>query len=103
VDGGEGEGTSLDQGLGRLVLAVIELVRQLLERQAVRRMRADSLDDRQLERLGNALQTLESRTAELRDALGVSRSEVNRALDSIDELLAAPSPGRAGGRDGRRR
>lgn len=84
---GERPRDRLDQGLGQLVVAVVELVRQLLERQAVRRMRAGTLDAQQLERLGEALQALEQRMVELRDALGVTPSELDRALGTVEQLL----------------
>ena len=77
----------LDQGLGQLVVAVVELVRQLLERQAVRRMRAGTLDEEQLERLGQALQALEQQMVELRDALGVTPSELDRAIGTVEQML----------------
>lgn len=94
----ERSGERLDQGLGQLVVAVVELVRQLLERQAVRRMRAGTLDQQQLERLGDALQALEQRMVELRDALGVTPSELDHAIGTVERMLDSSSTdqGRAG-------
>lgn len=88
---GQRSGERLDQGLGHLVVAVVELVRQLLERQAVRRMRAGTLDPQQLERLGGALQALEQRMVELREALGVTPSELDRAIGTVEQLLDSSS------------
>jgi hypothetical protein len=59
------------QGLGRLVVAVLEVVAELLERQAIRRVAAGSLTDDEVERLGQALIALRGQFAELRTALGV--------------------------------
>ncbi|MFC0108350.1 gas vesicle protein GvpK [Kibdelosporangium aridum] len=59
------------QGLGRLVVAVLEVVAELLERQALRRVAAGSLTDDEVERLGQALIALRAQFAELRVALGV--------------------------------
>ncbi|MBO0703300.1 MAG: gas vesicle protein K [Candidatus Dormibacteraeota bacterium] len=87
ASGGEQPMERLDQGLGQLVVAVVELVRQLLERQAVRRMRAGTLDRNQLERLGSALQALEQQMVELREALGVTPSELDRAIDTVEQML----------------
>lgn len=100
---GERSGARLDQGLGQLVVAVVELVRQLLERQAVRRMRAGSLDEQQLERLGQALQALEQQMVELRDALGVTPSELDHAIGTVEQMLDSPDidVGDAGGRQRR--
>lgn len=80
---------SLNKGLGRLVVAIAELVRQLLERQAIRRKRAGSLDPGELEDLGNALRSLEQQTAELREVLGVEPSDVDEALGTIEGALQA--------------
>lgn len=55
------------QGLGRLVVAVLDLVRQLLEREALRRVDDGSLGPDEIERLGQALLGLEQRFAELRE------------------------------------
>jgi len=57
------------RGLGQLVVTVLDIVRQLLERQALRRVDSGTLSDEQVERLGNALQALEERFAELRETL----------------------------------
>jgi hypothetical protein len=79
----------LGEGLGRLVLAVLQLVRDLLERQAVRRADSGVLDDDQIERLGQALMDLEDRFAELREAFGVRQEDLDLRLPfDADHLLA---------------
>lgn len=79
----------LGDGLGRLVLAVLQLVRDLLERQAVRRVDSGSLDDDQVERLGQALMDLEDRFAELREAFGCRPEDLDLRLPfDADRLLA---------------
>ncbi|MDA8391366.1 MAG: gas vesicle protein K [Actinomycetota bacterium] len=60
---------NVERGLAQLVVGVVEVLRQVLERQAVRRMEAGALDEGQVERLGNALMALEERVGELCDAL----------------------------------
>ena len=67
---------TVDRGLGRLVLAVLELLREVLERQSIRHLEGGSLDSDQVERLGLALQALESRLAELRAEFGLDRSDL---------------------------
>lgn len=59
------------RGLGGLVVAVLDLVRQLLERQALRRVDAGGLSTDEVERLGQALLALEERFEELRETFGV--------------------------------
>lgn len=57
------------RGLGQLVLAVLEIISELLERQAIRRMAAGSLSPDEIERLGQGLISLRQQFAELRLAL----------------------------------
>jgi CRP-like cAMP-binding protein len=78
---------SVDRGLGRLVLVVLDLVRQLLERQALRR--AETLPPDVVERLGRALLMLDERFIELRDRLGLTNSDLALPLEIAD--LAEPS------------
>lgn len=59
-------------GLGQVVVAVLELLRDLLERQALRRMAAGELTAEEVERLGRALLDLSSQFADIRAALGVT-------------------------------
>ncbi|MET9023345.1 gas vesicle protein K [Actinopolymorpha sp. NPDC004070] len=76
----------LGRGLGQLVVALLELVRDLLERQAIRRMDGGSLDDEEIERLGEALLELEDKFAELREIFGVEREGLRLPVD-VDDLL----------------
>lgn len=66
----------IEQGLARLVLALVELVREVLERQAVRRMESGGLSAEQTERLGLALLRLDARMRALREAFGLSEDDV---------------------------
>ncbi len=61
------------RGLGQLVLAILDVVRELLERQALRRMDAGSLSDDEVERVGQALEALEERFVEVRAAFATPR------------------------------
>jgi len=78
---------NVEQGLAQLVLTVIELVRQLMERQALYRMESGSLDDEQVERLGSTFQRLEERMAELTRAFGLEQDDLNLHLGPIGDLL----------------
>jgi hypothetical protein len=57
----------VEQGLAQLVLTLVEFIRQLLERQAVRRMEGGNLTDEEVERVGLALMKLEEKVHELAD------------------------------------
>ena len=61
---------SADRGLGGLVLAVLEILRELMERQVLRRMDAGSLTADEVERLGLALLALDREFDELRALFG---------------------------------
>lgn len=76
-----------DQDLGRLVLTIVEFVRQLLEHQAVRRFEAGTLSDVEEERLGLALLRLDERMGELRDAFDLSSDDLNIDLGPLGRLL----------------
>ncbi|MQA11243.1 MAG: gas vesicle protein K [Pseudonocardiaceae bacterium] len=75
------------RGLGQLVVAVLEIVRELLERRALRRVDSGDLDETQIERLGRALQELEEKLAELREVFGVEPEDL-RLPANLGELLA---------------
>jgi hypothetical protein len=77
----------LERGLAQLVLTLIELLRQLMERQAVRRIDAGGLSDDQIERLGQALMGLEQRMDELKDIFGLSDEDLNINLGPLGDLF----------------
>lgn len=76
---------SVARDLFRLVLTLVELVRQLMERQAVRRM--DELDDEQVEALGTALMRLEDAMTQLRESQGLTRDDLDIDLGPLGHLL----------------
>jgi hypothetical protein len=69
------------------VLTLIELLRQLLERQAVRRMDGGSLSDEEIERMGVALMRLDEKMTELAAQFGLRRDELNIDLGPLGKLL----------------
>jgi hypothetical protein len=73
----------VENGLAKLVLSIVELVRRLLERQALRRMDAGNLTDDEIERLGNALMKLEEKMAELKSTFGLSDEQLNMKLGPL--------------------
>lgn len=77
----------VQNGLGKLVLIVVELIRQLLERQAVRRMEAGSLTNEEIERLGVTFLQLSNQIAQLREHFGLEEEELNLDLGPLGKLL----------------
>jgi hypothetical protein len=73
----------VENGLAKLVLSIIELVRKLLEKQALRRMDAGNLSDEEIERLGSALMKLEEKMAELKVTFGLSDEQLNMKLGPL--------------------
>lgn len=78
---------NVDQGLAKLVLSLIELLRQLLERQAIRRMEGGSLRDQQVEEMGKALMKLEAKIHELSVHFGLTPEDLNLDLGPLGKLL----------------
>jgi len=76
----------VENGLAKLVLSIIELIRRLLEKQALRRMDAGSLTDAEIERLGTALMKLEDKMAELKQTFGLTDEDLNLSLGPIKTL-----------------
>jgi hypothetical protein len=78
---------TVEQGLARLVLSLIELLRRLLERQAVRRLEGGSLTDEQVEEMGQALMKLEAKVAEIAALFGLKPQDLNLELGPLGRLL----------------
>src|SRR5215813_8837614 len=76
----------VEQGLARLVLTVIELLREVLEHQAVRRMDGGTLTDEEIERLGLALLKLSRRMDELKAIFGLTDEDLNIDLGPLGRL-----------------
>jgi hypothetical protein len=77
----------IERDLSRLVLTLIELLRQLMERQALRRIERGSLTDDEIERLGLTFLKLEQRMAELKDTFGLTDDDLNLDLGPLGKLL----------------
>ncbi len=78
---------NIEQGLARLVLTVVELLRKLLERQAIRRMEGGTLDDAKVEEMGLALMKLELKIVELATQFGLRVEDLNLELGPLGNLL----------------
>ena len=78
---------SVAQGLGQLVLTIVELLRQLMERQALRRIDGGGLTEEQVERLGTTFMELDRRMEELREHFGLEPEDLNLDLGPLGRLL----------------
>ena len=77
----------VEQGLAQLVLTLVELLRQLMERQALRRMEQGNLSDEQIERLGQTFMKLEQRMEELKKEFGLEDRDLNLNLGPLGDLM----------------
>lgn len=78
---------TVQQDLGRLVLTLVELLRRVVEHQALQRMDDADLDDAQVERMGVALLQLEEKMKEMKDLFGLADEELNLDLGPLGKLL----------------
>jgi hypothetical protein len=78
---------TVERDLACLVLTVVELLRQLMERQALRRVESGELSEDQEERIGLTLMLLEDRMEVLRDKFGLTPEDLNIDLGPLGPLL----------------
>jgi len=76
-----------EKGLAKLVLTLIELIRKLMEKQAMRRVEAGSLTDEEIERVGETLMKLENKMKELKEIFGLKDEELNLNLGPLGDLI----------------
>ena len=69
------------------MLTVVELLRQLMERQALRRMEDGTLSDADIERLGRTFMALADRMEELKRTFGLEHEDLNLDLGPLGTLL----------------
>ncbi|WP_199830972.1 gas vesicle protein K [Streptomyces sp. NBRC 110028] len=78
---------SVRKSLAGLVLTIVELLRQLMERQALRRVEQGGVSDEQIEKLGLTLMALEKNMEELREHFGLTEDDLNLDLGPLGPLL----------------
>ncbi|MEC5424502.1 gas vesicle protein K [Virgibacillus sp. C22-A2] len=78
---------SAEQGLAQLVLTVIELLRELVERQALRRVDGGTLTEQEIENLGVALMNLDVKMDELKEVFDLDDEDLNIDLGPLGNLL----------------
>lgn len=77
----------IEAGLARLVLTLVEFLRQVLEHQAVRRMEGGTLSEQEIEDMGLALMRLQQRLDEIRTVFGLDTEDLNLDLGPLGRLL----------------
>ena len=77
----------IEQGLAKLVLTLIEFLRQVLEHQAVRRMEGGGLSDEEIEQVGLSLLRLSEKLEEIKLVFGLEDEELNIDLGPLGKLL----------------
>lgn len=78
---------NVKNGLGQLVLTVVKLLHELLERQAIRRIDAGSLTDTEIEKLGITLMQQAREIDRLRKEFGLEEEDLNLDLGPLGELM----------------
>lgn len=78
---------NVKNGLGQLVLTLVNLIHELLERQAIRRIEAGSLSEDEIERLGVTLMRQSQEIARLRREFGLQEEDLNLDLGPLGRLL----------------
>lgn len=77
----------VQRSVARLVLTVVDFLRKLMERQAIRRMEADTLSPEEVEALGVALMRLEETVAEMAGKFGLDPKDLNLDLGPLGKLI----------------
>lgn len=78
---------NVERGLAQLVLTIIELLRQIMERQALRRIDDGTLSEDEVERLGRTFMALADRMDQLRNEFGLDEEDLNLNLGPLGNLL----------------
>jgi hypothetical protein len=78
---------NVDSGLAKLVLTLVELLRKLVEKQAMRRVDGGSLTDAEIERLGETLMKLENKMEELKKHFNLTDRDLNINLGPLGDLM----------------
>lgn len=78
---------NVERGLAKLVLTLIDLLRRLLERQAVRRMEGGGLSEEEIERMGLTFMRLEKKMEDLRAHFGLEEEDLNISLGPLGDLM----------------
>jgi len=80
--------SNVEEGLTKLVLSLVDLLRQLLEKKAVRRIEAGSLTDEQIERMGETFMRIEQKMVQMRTAFGLDEEDLSLSLGPLRDLIS---------------
>lgn len=78
---------NVEKGLARLVLTLVDLLRKLMEKQAIRRMEAGQLNCAEIEKMGETFLLLDERMEQLKEVFGLQGEELNLDLGPLGDLL----------------
>jgi hypothetical protein len=78
---------NVEKGLVKLVLTLVDLIRKLMEKQAIRRIEANQLDDREIEDVGNTFLLLDEKMNQLKVKFGLKDEDLNLDLGPLGELV----------------
>lgn len=78
---------NVEKGLAKLILTLVELIRKLLEKQAMRRVEGGSLTDEEIEQVGQTLMKLENKMKELKEIFSLKDEELNLNLGPLGDLM----------------
>jgi hypothetical protein len=78
---------NVEKGLAKLVLTLVELIRKLLEKQAMRRVEGGSLTEEEIERIGETMMKLENKINELKEIFGLKDEKLNINLGPLGDLM----------------
>lgn len=81
------EPDDVQRSVARLVLTLVEFIRRLLERQAIRRMEGGTLSDAETEDIGQALMKLEETVRDIAGKFGIHTEDLNLELGPIGKLM----------------
>lgn len=78
---------NVEKGLTRLVLTLVDLIRKLMEKQAIRRIEDGQLSAQEIEKVGNAFFILDEKMEELKEVFGLKDEDLNLNLGPLGDLL----------------
>lgn len=76
-----------DQGLAKLVLTLVELLRRVMEHEALRRIDGGTLTEQEIEQMGETFQKLDDKMKEMREIFGLNPEDLNIDLGPLGNLM----------------
>lgn len=76
-----------EQGVAKLVLTLVELIRKLMEKEAFRRVKRGTLSNAEIQKLGLTLKAVKKKIREIQDVFGIEEDELNIDLGPLGNLM----------------